>query len=98
MLGDGIALTVTGENTVLAYLVRMFGPHATAELIRHGVIEFVGEASAPAFLVDPSEVQQSDGTSVPPGYTPMARLLYSQGEPTSYNERGLDGETPATSV
>lgn len=95
MLGDGVALSVTGENTVLAYLVRMFGARATVELMQRGTIEFVGEASAPGFGLDPSQVKQADGSPLPPGQPLMMQFVYSQAEPTTYDARGLNGRASA---
>jgi len=96
MIGDGVALSVTGENTHLAYLTRMFGAHETAELIRRGVIEFVGEADQTGFAVDPSLIRHTDGTPVPPGNPIMVTFKWANREPNVYGPAGLDPEASAT--
>lgn len=95
MIGDSVALSVTGENVHLAYLARMFGAHETAELIRRGAIEFVGEGDQTGSLVDPSAVRQGDGTPVEPGNPVMATFKWAAREPHAYNEAGLDSEASA---
>lgn len=95
MIGDSVALSVTGENVHLAYLARMFGAHDTAELIRCGAIEFVGEGDQTGSLVDPSAVRQGDGTPVEPGNPVMVTFKWAAREPHAYDEAGLDPEASA---
>lgn len=40
VIGDGVALKLTGENTLLSLLVRSFGFEATVDLITRGAIRF----------------------------------------------------------
>jgi hypothetical protein len=96
MIGDGVALSIKGENAHLAYLVRMFGAHATSELIRRGAIEFVGEGDQPGFAVDPSTLRHADGTPVPPGNPLMVTFKWADREPEVYGTAGLDAEASAT--
>jgi hypothetical protein len=96
MLGDGVALSITGENIALPYVTRMFGVAETAELIRRGVIEFVGEADQPGFAVDPSTLRHEDGTPVPPGNPLAVTFKWAEREQSVYGPGGLDPEESAT--
>ena len=96
MLGDGVALTVTGDNAVLAYLTRMFGVHATSELMRTHVIEFVAESHAPVFAVDPSAVRQADGSPAPPENPVSATINWASQEPKLFASGSFDAEAAAT--
>lgn len=97
MLGDGIALSVAGENTALAYMVQLFGAEPTIELMKRRAIEFVGEASLPMYSVNPSQIRYADGSPVPPGSPPlMVRMDFKSKEGHAYNNRGLDAEASAT--
>lgn len=95
MLADGVALKITGENVVLGFLAKMFGPHAAAELIRRGAIEFVGQAKDAGTLVDPSSVKLADGSSQPPGNPILAMIDYGGFEPHVFCDGRIDGEAAA---
>lgn len=94
MLGDGIALTITGENTILPYLVRAFGAHETAEMIRRGWIEFVGEPKTPG-ISEGGQATYSDGTTVPPGSPIFATFQWDNAEKDVFPDGRIDGAIAA---
>jgi hypothetical protein len=95
MLGDGVVLRISGENTVLPYLVRMFGGHETAEMIRRRWIEFVGEGQSPGAPQEGSVAQYPDGTPVPPGQPVYATFQWANAEPDVFHDGRIDAEVAA---
>ena len=95
MLADGVALKITGENVVLAFLTRTFGANPTAELIRSGVIAFVGQGNDAAAFVDPSSATLPDGSAYPPGNPILATIDYAAFEPHTFRGGRFDAEAAA---
>jgi hypothetical protein len=98
VLGDGVALKITGENTVLALLVRYFGAEAIRELIDRKVIMFVAQRHDAAYLQDSSARQLPDGSAVPPGNPVFAAIDYAGFEPDVFTGQAFDGQQAALSA
>jgi len=98
IIADSVALKVTGENVVLALLIRTFGAHEVAELIRTRAIVFVGQTNELGHLVDPASLKHLDGSPVAPGNPMSVTFDFVSFEPSAYAGGRLDAEAAAANA